>query len=116
MQITCEECGTDLQVTVDDHHGPSIGICGHSGATYETLISMMCVHPGTGEAPWRLSLHLRDGRIVTGGAFSMSSYPDSIILSDSDLLLESDDIDGPDAQDDLIGTFHLADITHIQLL
>lgn len=58
MRYQCPECGDQLKTKIDDHHGPIISICGHSGADWDTLF---CVLQG-----WHIRARLRDGNVVEG--------------------------------------------------
>ncbi len=76
-KIKCE-CGTDIAVTVDDHHGPTIGICGHTGASWETLLSVLC---GT-DFEWNVIAYLRTGVRIEGNARFRSDDILELIIPD----------------------------------
>jgi hypothetical protein len=90
---TCE-CGVPVAATVDDHHGPTIGICGHTGATWETLLSVLC----GGDFAWNVVVYRRDGSTVEGNVY----YRHDDVLS-----VVADDADAVDV--------NMADIIHIQI-
>lgn len=56
-------CGDRLPFPDDDHHGPTIGICGHTGATWETLMSVLCQ-----DFSWNVVVYLKDGSTREGRA------------------------------------------------
>lgn len=103
MKFTCDSCKQTIKTTADEHH-LSVGICGHSGATYETLIALLCDSNPYGDSPWRIAMYLHDGSVVEGEAnyaYDVENAGDCITLLD-------------DKQ--LVGTFDLADVKHIQIL
>jgi len=61
LACAVEACTGDAH---DHAHSPTIGICGHTGATYETLLAV--IHPPATDIEWGATIYLRDGRRIDG--------------------------------------------------
>ena len=61
LACAVESCSGDAH---DSTHSPTIGICGHTGATYETLLAV--IHPPATDIEWGATIYLRDGRRIDG--------------------------------------------------
>lgn len=72
----CADCLLDNH----DHPTPTIGICASTGASYDTLITLLC-HPDGIE--WNVRVYLRDGVVLEGYCSPNPDdrYGDSIVLS-----------------------------------
>lgn len=92
--IRCAECAEKLRTNINPYHGPSIGICGHSGATYETILSVL--------HGWSVTVTIRGGRTFTG----------MVQAQEGDLMRLYDWYDPEPA---LICTIPMEDIVHIQI-
>jgi transcription elongation factor Elf1 len=92
MKFKCHTCDSKIKTTVDGHHGPTVGICGHTGATFDTLLSVLC-----GSTPrdigWNVYVYLTDGTVLEGEAHS-TSYGNELRLvhNDGETVLDLEDV------------------------
>lgn len=96
MKFKCETCEKRIKSMTDDHH-LSIGICGHTGATTDTLDTLL--------RGWNVCVYLNDDRRLWG------LYDDA---SDGDMILLRvyDDDFGPNPY---MQSVEWADVVHIQI-
>lgn len=97
MKFKCDSCEKRIKSMADDHH-LSIGICGHTGATTETLDTLL------GSFGWNVCVYTSDGRALWG------EYEDG--SGDTVRLRVLDDSFGPLPYKESIDW---ADIVHIQI-
>lgn len=57
MKLKCDSCNKTIKTTSDAHH-MSIGICGHTGASTETLSTLLM--------DWHVCVYVDDGRHLWG--------------------------------------------------
>ena len=68
MKFKCETCEKKIKSMTDDHH-LSLGICGHTGATTETLDTLLrgwsvCVYVNDGRREWGYYEEYSDGDTI----------------------------------------------------
>lgn len=95
MKFTCDSCQKKIKSMADTHH-LSIGICGHTGATTDTLDMLL--------GGFNVCVYTRDGRALWG------VFEDG--LGDSVRLCVRDDSVGPLHHKEHIDW---EDIVHIQI-
>ncbi len=74
MKFKCAECDKTLKTTIDESHGPSIGICGHTGATWETIAAVLDT--------WSVTVYTRDGNTSVGEFRNYADHDDTFTLVD----------------------------------
>jgi hypothetical protein len=110
--IICS-CGKTIPIYNDDHHGPTIGICSETGATWETLLTVLCENRAgftTGSSfrvsmdafGWNVIAYMRDGTSEEGSAY---------FTKDDTLTLRVDRYKYRDTEVDI----PMSDIVHIQV-